>query len=257
MIRTAIALTAALFASAVAPNSARAAEIKLLAAAALEQVLTELVPQFEKDTGHRVTVVYGPIGALTDRLAKGEQADVAIVSDRQVDDLQKSGKVLAGTRVDVARTGVGAFVRKNSAKPDISSVDAFKRTLLAARTVTYAAPSSGGAAGIYVARLMERMGISDEMDKKTKFDPRGGLLMYQLVANGEAEIGFDQMSIILTQPVELIGPLPEAVQNYTTFTAGVIATSDQVKTAQVLIQFLASPAARARMTTSGLQVGKT
>jgi molybdate transport system substrate-binding protein len=108
MIRTAIALTAALFASAVAPPSARAAEIKLVAAAALEQVLTELVPQFEKDTGHRVTVVYGPIGALTDRLAKGEQADVAIVADRQVDDLQKSGKVLAGTRVDVA-----TFRRKN------------------------------------------------------------------------------------------------------------------------------------------------
>jgi molybdate transport system substrate-binding protein len=257
MIRTGIALAAALFASAVAP-SARAAEIKLIAAAALERVLSELVPQFEKDTGHRVTVVYGPIGALTDRLAKGEPADVAIVSDRQVDDLQKSGRVLAGTRVDIARTGVGAFVRKNGPKPDISSVDAFKRTLLAAHAITYAAPASGGAGGIYVARLMERMGISDEMKQKTKFDPSGGRLIYQLVANGEAEIGFDQMSIILTQPtVELVGPLPEAVQNYTTFAAGVVATSDQARTAQVFIQFLASPAAQARMKTSGLQVGKT
>jgi molybdate transport system substrate-binding protein len=86
---------------------------------------------------------------------------------------------------------------------------------------------------------------------------RGGLLMYQLVANGEAEIGFDQMSIILTQPVELIGPLPEAVQNYTTFAAGVVATSDQANTAQVFIQFLAAPAAQARMKTSGLRVGST
>jgi molybdate transport system substrate-binding protein len=96
------------------------------------------------------------------------------------------------------------------------------------------------------------------MKQKTKFDPRGGRLIYQLVANGDAEIGFDQMSIIPTQPtVELVGPLPEAVQNYTTCAAGVVATSDQARTAHVFIQFLASPAAQARMKTSGLQVGKT
>ena len=253
-----IGLAVALLATAVAPSPARAAEIKLLAAAALEQVLNELVPQFEKDTGQRVTIVYGPIGALTDRLAKGEPADVAIVSDRQVDELETSGKVLPGTRVDVARTGVGAFVRKGSPKPDMSSVDAFKHALQAAQSITYAAPASGGAGGIYVAHLMERLGISDEMNKKTKFDPRGGLLMYRLVADGEAEIGFDQMSIILTQPtVELVGPLPEAVQNYTTFAAGVVAAGDQAITAQALIQYLVSPAAQARMKTGGLRAGKT
>ncbi len=256
MIRASIAAVAVFLTASMTLSSA--AEIKLLAAGALEQVLRELVPQFERDTGHRLNVVYGPIGALTDRLAKGEAADVAIVSGQQVDELQGSGKVLAGTRVDIAKTGVGAFVRKDSPKPDISSIDAFRRTLLAASAVTYAAPASGGAAGIYVARLMERMGISAEMNKKTKFDPRGGLLMYQLVASGEASIGFDQMSIILTQPtVELVGPLPETIQNYTTFAAGIVATSHQAEAAQAFIKFLISPSAQDRMKTRGLQLGKS
>jgi molybdate transport system substrate-binding protein len=219
-------------------------------------VLGELLPQYEKETGNSVSVTYAPVGALTDRLRKGEGTDVVIVTDKQVSELQSLGKVVAGTRVDVARTGVGAFVRKGAPKPDITSVDAFRRTLLAAPTVTYAAPASGGAAGIYVASLMERMGISDEMKSKTKFDPRGGLLMYELVVKGEAEIGFDQISIIMAQPsVELIGPLPEAIQNYTTFAAGIGARSVQADTAHRLMLFLSSPAAHARMKTGGLLLG--
>jgi molybdate transport system substrate-binding protein len=149
-------------------------------------------------------------------------------------------------------------VRKESPKPDISSVDAFKRTLMAARTLTYADPASGGAAGTYVASLFARFGISAEMNRKTKFDPRGGLLMYQLVANGEADLGFDQMSIIVTQrSVEFVGPLPEPIQRYTMFAAGVGATSDQADTARAFIQFLDSPAAQARFKANALLLGKT
>jgi molybdate transport system substrate-binding protein len=258
MIKASIAAIAVLLSASVTPTLLSAAEIKLLAAGALGQVLRELVPKFEGDTGHRVSLIYGPIGALTDRLIKGEAADVAIVSDRQVDELQGSGRILVGTRVDIARTGVGVFVRKDSPKPDIGSVDAFRRTLLSATAVTYADPASGGAAGIYVAGLMERMGISAEMNRRTKFDPRGGLLMYQLVASGEATIGFDQISIILTQPtVELVGPLPETIQNYTTFAAGIVATSHQAETAQDFIKFLVSPSAQERMKARGLQLGKS
>ena len=176
MIRTPIAAIVVLLAAATMPTISRAAEIKLLAAAALEQVLSELLPQFKSDTGHRVSATYGPIGALTDRLKKGEAADVAIVSDQQIEELQRSGKVVAGTRVDVARTGVGVFVRKDSQRPDIGSVDAFKRTLLAARTVTYADPASGGAGGIYVARLMELMGISAEMNQKKNWIQAEGIV---------------------------------------------------------------------------------
>jgi molybdate transport system substrate-binding protein len=253
MIRTPIAVTIVFLTAAMMPTISCAAEIKLLAAAALEQVLSELLPQFEKDTGHRISVIYGPIGALTGRIKKGEATDVAIVSDQQVEELQISGEIVAGTRVDVARTGVGVFMRKDSQKPDIGTVDAFKRTLLAARTVTYADPASGGAGGIYVARLIERMGISAEMNRKTKLDSSGGYRLYQMVANGEAELGFDQMSIILTKPaVDFIGPLPEPIQRYTTFAAGVGATSDETETARAFIDFLHSPAAQRRFRASGL-----
>ena len=165
---------AVVFTAAITPTPSNAVEIKLLAAGALEHVLRELLPQFEKDSGHHFTATYGPVGALTDRLTKDEAADVAIVSGTQIDELQKLGKLVGGTRHDVAKTGVGVFVRKNSQKPDISSVDAFKRTALAAKAVTYADPASGGAAGIYMTHLMEHLGISIEMHQKTQFDPRGG-----------------------------------------------------------------------------------
>jgi molybdate transport system substrate-binding protein len=258
MIRGPIAAILVVLTASMTPSACSAEEIKLLAAAALEQVLSELLPQFEKETGHRVIATYGPVGALTERIAKGETTDVAIVSDLQIDQLEKSGKVAPGARLDIARTGVGAFVRKGSSKPDISSVDAFKRTLLATRAVTYADPASGGAGGIYVASLMERLGIAAEMNSKTKFDPRGGLVMYQLVASGEADLGFDQMSIIVTQPsVELVGPLPEPIQHYTTFAAGIGASSNNADIGKALIRHLASPAAKVRLKAGGLLLGET
>jgi molybdate transport system substrate-binding protein len=183
---------------------------------------------------------------------------VAIVSDKQIDELERSGNVVAGTRLDVARTGVGAFVRKNSPKPDISSVDAFRSTLLGARTVAYADPASGGAGGIYVAGLIERLGLSAEINPKTKLDRSGGFRLYDMVANGEADLGFDQMSIILAKPtVEFVGPLPSSIQNYTTFAAGIGVASDHVETARELVKFLISSPAQARLKAGGLQLDKT
>jgi molybdate transport system substrate-binding protein len=256
MIRAGIAGIAALLAVAFTSATSSAAEIKLLAAAALEQALGELLPQFEKERRHTLTVVFAPVGALTDRLRKGEAVDVVVVTDKQIDELQGLGKVVAGTRVDIARTGVGAFIRKGSSRPDISSVEAFKHALQAAQAVTYADPASGGAGGIYVAQLIGRLGLSAEMNEKTKLDPSGGYRLYQMVAAGDADLGFDQLSIIVTKPtVELVGPLPEPIQNYTTFAAGIGANSDQAETARDLIQFLSSPAARARMKSGGLLLG--
>jgi molybdate transport system substrate-binding protein len=139
-------------------------------------------------------------------------------------------------------------VRKNIPKPDISSVDAFKRTLLAARTVTWSDPAQGGAAGSYMTQLMERLQVSAEMNSKIKLDITGGRLLYQIVANGEADLGFDQISIILRQPiVEFVGALPEPIQYYTTFAAGVGTTNSQANAGNALIAFLGSPSAQARM----------
>jgi molybdate transport system substrate-binding protein len=147
MTNTAIAALVFILTAVATPATSNAAEVKLLGAAALRHTFGELLPQFERDTGHKVNVAYGSVGALTDRLKRGEVADVAIVSDTQIDELQKSGKVVAGAHFDVAAVGVGIFVRKDSPKPDISSVDAFKRTVLAAKAVAYSDPIGGGPAG--------------------------------------------------------------------------------------------------------------
>jgi molybdate transport system substrate-binding protein len=137
-------------------------------------------------------------------------------------------------------------------------VDAFKRTLQAAKAVTYADPASGGAGGIYVAQLIERLGLSAAINRKTKLDPSGGYRLYQMVADGDADLGFDQMSIIFTKPtVEFVGPLPEPVQKYTTFAAGVGAGSEQAATAGDLVKFLSSPATKTRMRARGLLLGNS
>jgi molybdate transport system substrate-binding protein len=253
MIKTAIA-SLALFLTSVATSNA--AEVTLFSGAALRRTFAEVLPQFERDTGHKVIVVYGSVGALTDRLEKGEIADVAIVSDTQIAELEKLGKVVAGSSLDVARVGVGAFVRKDSPKPDISSIDAFKRTVLAAKAVAYSDPAGGGPAGIYVARLMERLGISAEMNQRTKLYPPGPL-QYESVANGEADLGFEQISLILEQPiVELLGPLPAPIQYYTKFAAGIGARSNQTEAAKAFIAFLSSPPVQTRMQANGFESGK-
>jgi molybdate transport system substrate-binding protein len=231
---------------------ASAAEIKFLCAGALRTVIPGFVLEFEKSSGHKVTVTYGGVGGLTDRLQKGEAADVAIVSGPQIDELQKSGKVVAGSRVDIAKAAVGVFVRKGAAKPDISSADAFKRSMLAAKAIDYTDPATGSADGIYLASLFDRLGIAAEMKPKTKL--LRGPSLYASVASGEVEIGFQMISEILAEPsVEFIGPLPPAIQNITQYAAGIIASSTQADAGKALIGFLSSPASVAVMKAKGFE----
>src|SRR6266511_416100 len=190
-----IALGLALF-GITAGSTARAAEIKLLCAVALHPAIVALIPDFEKSSGHKVTIAYGTAGAVADRVQKGEAADIVISSVPLIDQLQAQGKVVAGSRVNIAKVGVGVFVRKGAAKPDISSADAFKRSMLAARSIAYPDPAGGGASGIYVASLLERLGIAGEMKPKTKLSPSANVL-YASVASGDVEIGFNQLSEIL------------------------------------------------------------
>jgi molybdate transport system substrate-binding protein len=233
---------------------ASGAEIKFLCAAALVPAIPGLVVEFEKTSGHKVTVTYATAGALTDRLQKGEAADVAIVSGPQIDELQKSGKVVAGSRVDITKVGVGVFGRKGAAKPDISSVDAFKRSLLAAKAIAYSDPAGGGAATVYLVSLFDQLGISAEMKSKTKLLSVTGGQLYQSVASGEVEIGFIQISEILSRPdVEFVGPLPPAIQNLTQFSAGIIASSTQADADKALIGFLSSSASVAIMKARGFE----
>ncbi len=231
---------------------ARATEIRLLCAVALHPAIDALLPDFEKSSGHKVTVAYGTAGAVADRVQKGEAADIVINSVPMIDRLQAQGKVVAGSRVIIAKVGVGAFVRKGAMKPDISSADAFKHSMLAARSIAYPDPAGGGASGIYVAGLFERLGIAAEMKPKTKLSTLGTL--YASVASGDVDIGFNQISEILAQPtVELAGPLPSAIQNYTQFAPGIVTGSSQIDAGRALVMFLSSPAAQTILKEKGFE----
>src|SRR4051794_20688693 len=147
-----------------------------------------------------------------DRFQKGEAADLVINAAPLMDQLRAQGKVVAGDPIIIAKVGVSAFVRKGVAKPDVSSVDAFKRSMLAAKSITYPDPAGGGASGIYMVSLLERLGIAAEMKPKSKLSPAS--VLYSSVASGDVEIGFNQISEVLAQPsVEFVGPLPSAIQN--------------------------------------------
>ena len=235
-----------------AGSTASAVEISLLSASALHPAIDALIPDFERASGHKVNVAYGTAGAVADRVQSGEAVDLVMSSVPMIDRLEAQGKVVAGDRVIIAKVGVGAFVRKGAAKPDISSVDAFKNAMLAARSIAYPDPAGGGASGIYVAGLLERLGIAAEMKPKTKLSTLGTL--YASVASGEAEIGFNQVSEILAQPtVELAGPLPPPIQNYTEFLAGIVTGSGRTDAARALITFLRSPAAKATLKAKGFE----
>ena len=167
--------------------------------------------------------------------------------------LRAQGKVLAGDAIIIAKVNVGVFVRMGAAKPDISSADAFKRAMLAARSIAYPDPAGGGASGIYVASLLERLGIAGDMKPKTRLLPPTHVL-YASVADGEVEIGFNQISEILAQPtVELAGPLPPAIQNYTQFAPAIVTGSSQTDAGRALIAFLSSPPAQAVLKTKGFE----
>jgi molybdate transport system substrate-binding protein len=235
-----------------AGTAARAVEIKLLCAVALHPAIDVLIPDFEKSSGHKVTVAYGNAGAIADRFQKGEAADLMINAAPLMDQLRAQGKVGAGDHI-IAKVGVSAFVREGAAKPDISSVNAFKRSMLAARSIIYPDPAGGGASGIYMASLLERLGIAGEMKPKTRLSSSAKVL-YESVASGDVEIGFNQISEVLAQPtVEFAGPLPSEIQNYTQFAPGIVTDSNQTEAAGALVTFLISPAAQTVLKAKGFE----
>lgn len=247
----ALAMLSLLF-LAVAATGVQAAEVKCFCPLAMRALLAELGPEFERASGHKLTADFATLGVNADRVTKGEPADVAILLPRQVEELEKQGRLLAGSRMELARVGYGAVVRKNVPKPDISSLEALKRTLLGAKSISYGDPAGGGPAGIYIAGLMERLGVASELKPKTKLVQNAELVV-PAVANADAEIGFTLASTAKASiAVEFI-PLPAEVQNYTVYVAAVVANSKQVDAARVLINFLSSPAARETMKAKGFE----
>ena len=224
------------------------AEIDVLSSIATREAYNELVPQFERVSGHQVVTTWAGTVDILKRMTGGETHDLVIVSSREVDELIKLGKFEAGSRVDLAQCGIGVAVRAGAARPDISSSDALKRALIAAESVGY----TRGPSGVYMGGLIERMGIAAEIKPKFKSVPSGGTIG-TIVANGECEIGFQQISeLVHIKGIDYIGPLPAEVQRITVFSTGIPVGARNAAAAKVLVQFLRSPAAIAEMKKHGL-----
>jgi molybdate transport system substrate-binding protein len=228
-----------------------AAEIKVLTAGAFKQVVLALVPDFEKQTGHKVTVDNDTAGGLKKRIEGGEAFDVAVITPGVVNDLIAKGKIAAGSRVNLASVGVGVVVKEGAPKPDVSTVEAFKRALLAAKSVAYIDPASGGSSGIYIDKLLDRLGIADQIRPKAKLKQGGHVA--DLIVSGEAELGIHQISeIVPVKGASLVGPLPKEIQNTTTYAAGLSASAKDKIAADALIKALAGPAAAALLKSKGM-----
>jgi molybdate transport system substrate-binding protein len=192
------------------------------------------------------------VGALMKRIEGGEAFDLAILTPAAVDALAGKSKFAAGRRVVLARVGVGVAVKEGAPKPDISTVDAFKRALLSAKTVAYIDPASGGSSGIYVAKLLARLGIAAEIKPKEKLKKGGHVA--DLIVSGEAELGLHQISEILAvKGATLVGPLPAEIQNFTTYAAGIAAAANNAEAARTLIKAIAGPAMDAVLKARGME----
>jgi molybdate transport system substrate-binding protein len=236
----------------------RGAEIKVVTSGAFTAAYLELVPEYERAAHSKLVTEFGPSmgtthNAIPIRLERGESIDVVIMAAPALDDLIKQGKVRAGSRVDLVRSNIALAVKAGAPKPDISTVDALKRALLAAKSIAY----SDSASGVYLStELFPKLGIADQIKDKTRkieADPVGGV-----VARGEAEIGFQQISELRpVKGIDIVGPLPPGAQRVTIFAAGIPATSVHPEAAEALIQWLASPAAYPAIKKSGLEPAKS
>jgi molybdate transport system substrate-binding protein len=255
--RFAVAVAGGLLLSSIAATGgsvADAAEVKVLTSVALTSALNELAPKFEQATGNKLNIGYSLIADIKKRMLDGETADVIILSRPVMDELQKQDKFAPGSIANIAGTPVALAIRAGAPKPDISTVDALRRALLAAKSIVYADPAKGGASGVYFAHVVDRLGIADQLKAKTILVP--GAQAADLVAKGEAEIGVGQTSeIVPVAGAQVLGPLPGEFASTTLFTAGIGATTKVPGAAKSLIQFLTGPVAGPVFSSKGFQPG--
>jgi molybdate transport system substrate-binding protein len=225
---------------------ARAADIKVMYPPPLRTVLSELIPQFERASGHKVAVIYEPSWLIVGRIRNGESADVAFLTAHAADDLIREGKL--ARRTDIARSSIGIAVRAGAPKPDIGSVEAFKHTLLAAKSF---ARNDGADSGVFMAGLLERLGIAEQMSAKSTLVRQG--FVAELVAKGEVEMAAQQMPELMAVPGVDATPLPPEIQHVIVFCAGLPAAPQAPGAVSELIRFLSSPAAAGVIKARGLE----
>ena len=231
---------------------ASAGEIKVISSVGVKAALEELQPQFERTTGHKLAITFGTTVPLKRQIDAGETFDVIVLTPSLIEDLIKEGKVAPATKADIAKAGIGMAVRKGAPKPDISTPEAFKRTLVNAKSIVY---SKEGASGTYMARLIERLGLAEEMKPKTVLETRSGQTAVAVV-EGKAELGFVLISEIL--PIvgaEFAAPLPAELQSYIVFTAGIAPSAKDVEAAKAFINFFKTPGVLPVLKAKGMEPG--
>jgi ABC-type molybdate transport system, periplasmic component len=249
-MQTAAALTGLMLSVTVA----HAAEVKVFTSVALTNVLDELAPTFEKRSGNKLTISYDLAAVQKKRILDGERADVIILPRAMMGDLAKQNKLAPGNIVNVASTPVALAVRAGAPKPDISTADAYKQTLLSAKSISYADPAKGGLSGVVASRGIERLGIAEQMKSKTTLVP--GAQAPDLVAKGEVELGIAQASeIVPSAGAQLVGPLPGELGTVTQFSGGIGAEAASANESKAFIDFLAGQEAGARFKTKGFEPG--
>ncbi len=232
-------------------SSVHANDITVIASTGMSTLFKHMIPAFERSSGHKVLISYDTSNIILGRINAGETGDMVVLTGPVIDNLTKQGKLVAGSRVDLAKSGVGVAIRTGAVKPDISSPEAFKRTLLAAKSIAYTAT---GASGIYFAGVTEKMGIGAEVKAKAK-TPAGGHVA-ELVAKGEAELAVQMTSELRGVPgAEYLGPLPGELQMFTVFSAGLFPGAKQTEAAQALIRFLTTPDAARVYQSNGMEPG--
>jgi len=243
------AFAAVLGTAAMSAGLAQADTIRMLSGGAVKAPLTELIQRFERETGHKVIAQFATAGELAKKLAANEAADILVMPAENLDKVEADGRIVPGTRAPLGRVGIGVAVNEKAPSPDISTVDAFKRTLLAAKSIVYVDPQNG-TSGRYFAQLLEKMGIAEEMKPKTTLGP-GGYVVAP-VGRGEIELGVHQISEILPVPgVKLVGPLPPEIQKWTTYTAALMTGAANPESARALMNYLVTAQSRTAFTSRG------
>jgi molybdate transport system substrate-binding protein len=223
--------------------------IKILSGGAMRSLMVEVVPLFERATGAKVDIRFALTSVLQKEIEEGAVFDIALLPRPELDALVQLGKIAAGTQADVARSAVGFCVRAGAQKPDIGTVETFKRALQAAKSIGY----SDGPSGAYIANLFERLGIADEVRPKAKLTSR---LVAEIVAEGEAEIGMQQIVAILpVKGAELVGPLPSELQNIIVYAAGLSVSATSSAAARTFIAFVAMPEVVSLIRAKGMEPG--
>jgi molybdate transport system substrate-binding protein len=233
--------------------AAGAAELKVFSTIGVQAALEELTPQFEKATGSKLNISWATAAILVKRVRAGENADLYILTKQSLDALSKEKKVSPGSEESFASSSMAVVVKKGSPKPDISTADAYKKTLLAAKAIAYSNPAAGGASGVFFAKTLDRMGIADAMKAKTHHPPPSGNAA-KLVVSGEAELAIQQEPEVMSvDGVDVVGPPPGDLNNVTHYSAGTSPDTKEANAAKALIKFLKSPEAQAVFKKRGLK----